>query len=251
MTRSGRSQRRAGSADGRAQSHVVGVVLLLGLAVISMAGLTAAIGSVVQANAAEADAARVADQLDAALEPVTVTGVNRNRVAFSRGSLRREHRELRVLNGDRVDRELAVDALVFETRDRRVTSLAGAVIRGGEGESRMIERPPFTASRGSGGVLVVGAPRIGSPATVAGRSVSVTLATNVTHRRVDLGDGTYRLAVETRTPAAWERYFEERGRTTGREDFDDDGIDSVVATYEGTRRAYLVVHDLRAEVRDG
>ena len=235
----------------RAQSHVVGVALLLGIAVVSMAGITASVGALVQENAAGADAARVAEQFDAALAPVEATGVRRGRVAFARGTLRSEARDLRVLGRDGVDREVAVDALVFEAGDRRVTCLAGAILReDGEG-ARLIERPPFTASRERGGVLIVGAPRIGTPAAVSGREVSLTLRTNVTHERIDLGDGEYRLAIETRTPAAWERYFAEHGRETTRREFDGDGVGSVVATYEGTRTAYLVVHDLRVEVESG
>ncbi|WP_254537004.1 DUF7289 family protein [Halomarina litorea] len=234
----------------RAQSHVVGVALLLGIAVVSMAGLTASVGTLVQENAAGADAARVADGFDAALEPVEATGVHRGEVAFADGTLRSESRELRVLDRGGVDREVEIGALVFEAGDRRVTYLAGAVLRGTGDGARMVERPPFTASRAADGVLVVGAPRVGDPATVSGREVSLTLRTNVSHERVELGDGEYRLGVETRTPAAWERYFSERGRETTRRDFDDDGVESVVAAYDGTRTAYLVVHDLRTEVED-
>ncbi len=242
--------RPTGDGD-RAQSHVVGVALLLGIAVVSMAGITATVGTVVQENAAGADAARVADGFDAALDPVEATGVHRGRVAFARGTLRSEPRELRVLDSGGVDREVGVGALVFRAGDRRVTYLAGAILRGSDAGARMVERPPVTASRDRAGVLVVGAPRVGDPATVSGREVSATLRTNVTHERIDLGDGEYRLAIETESPAAWERYFADRGRETTRRDFDGDGVGSVVATYEGTRTAYLVVHDLRTEVVDG
>lgn len=245
------TRRRAGDRGGRAQSHVVGVALLLGVAVISMGALTAAVGTVVEENAAGADAARVADELDAALEPVEVTGPNRGRVAFARGRLRTVERDLRVLDGDGVAREVSVGAVVFEAGDRRVTYLTGAVVRGGSGRARMVEPPPITASRGEGGVLVVGAARVGSLPSVGGSEVRVTLATNVTHDRERLGDGEYRVAVETATPAAWERYFEDRGATVTRRDLDGDGTESVVAAFPGERTAHLVVHDLNAEVRRG
>jgi len=235
----------------RAQSHVVGVALLLGVAVVSMGALTASIGAVVEENAADADAARVADELDAALEPVEVTGPHRGRVAFARGSLSTTERDLRILDESGVVREVSVGAVVFEAGDRRVTYLSGAVVRGGSGRARLVHPPPVTASRGDGGVLVVGAAKVGALPSIGGREVRVTFATNVTHDRERLNDGEYRVAVETATPAAWERYFEKRGATVSRRDIDGDDTGSVVAAFPGERTAYLVVHDLRAEVRRG
>ena len=48
----------------RGQSNVVGVALLLGVAVVSMGALTAAVGVVVESSAGQADAERVATDLD-------------------------------------------------------------------------------------------------------------------------------------------------------------------------------------------
>ncbi len=113
----------------------------------------------------------------------------------------------------------------------------------------MYAHPPITSSQ-RGGVLVVGAPKLDaskkSVASTSGQSVLVR--TNVTHNRTTLGNGTYRVAIETRTPDAWRRYFERENATTTVRDFDNDGIPSVVANYPGRRLAYLVVHDMRTEV---
>jgi flagellin-like protein len=70
----------------RGQSNVVGVAILLAVVVVSLGSLTAAIGAVVDGNAAAADASRVASDLDAALEPVEATGAHRGRVSFTDGA---------------------------------------------------------------------------------------------------------------------------------------------------------------------
>jgi len=105
---------RAG-ADGpdvRAQSHVVGVALLLGITVIAMGALTASTGVVVEQNAAAADAGRVASDLEASLQPVAATGRHHGRVSFARGELRTVERDLRLLNATGTVRQVA--ELVFE-----------------------------------------------------------------------------------------------------------------------------------------
>jgi hypothetical protein len=244
----------------RAQSNVVGVAVLLGVVVVALGSLTAGIGTVVEQNAASADAARVATDLDDALEPVAATGVHRGRVSFSDGELQTVEREVRVLNESEVLRTVQADALVFTAGQRRVAFLAGGVVRGPPGNAVIRTPPPITASRDAGGgddpdstgVLVVGAPRldgtVGFSATGGG---SVLLRTDVSHHRTTLGDGSYRVAVETATPGAWRRHFERQNATVTTRDFDGDGVTSVVAEYPGERVAYLVVHDMRLEVRHG
>jgi hypothetical protein len=102
-------------------------------------------------------------------------------------------------------------------------------------------------------VAIVGAARVNASGTsVAGRGgVSVPLTTRVRHERTALPPGRYRLAVETRTPDAWRRYFERRGANTTVREFDDDGVPSVVADLGSVEDAYLVVHDLGLEVGRG
>ena len=238
----------------RAQANVVGVALLLGVVVVALGSLTASVGTVVEHNAAAADATRVATDFDRALSPVEATGLHRGRVSFTDGSLRTVERELRVLNSSGVVGTVGVDALVFETDDRRVAFTAGAVVRGRPGNAWFHSPPPITASRGGGaeGVLVVGAAKLGGTVSYAASGgASVALRTNVTHRRTALGNDTYRVAVETATPGAWRRRFAERNATVSTRDFDVDGVDSVVARYPGRRVAYLVVHEMRLEVADG
>ena len=241
----------SGPRDDRAATQVVGVAVLLGLTVVSLGALTAGIGAVVEENAASADAARVADGMSTALEPVERTGHARAQLSFTGGRLRTVERDLRVLNGTRTVRRLDAGALVWTDDGARVEYVAGAVIRGTPDHADLHAPPPVTASRGAGsdGVLVVGAPRLGAD---AGRTVTagtgVPLRTNVSHDRTALGTSRFRVAVETRTPGALAPYFREQGATVSRRDIDDDGVPSVVATYPGQRRAYLVVHDLNLSV---
>lgn len=235
----------------RAQSNVIGVALLLGLAVVSLGVLTASIGAIVQDNAASADARRVATDLDAALAPVAATGPRTGRVSFAEGSLYPVDRDLRVLDASGTVRRIEVGGLVFESGSRRVVYLAGAVARGPPGNAVLDRPPPITATLGDGGVLVVGAPRLNTTGAVGGTDVRATLRTDVTHTRTTLGNGTYRVAIETVTPGPFERYFADRGATVRRADLDGDGLQSVVASYHGERRAYLVIHDLQLEVAHG
>ena len=238
----------------RAQSSVVGVAVLVGLTVVSLGPLTAGIGVVVEEHAARADAARVAADLDAAIAPVETTGRHRGRVSFTEGTLRTVERDLRVVNatdGEVVER-VRVDALVFESGNRRVASVSGAIVRG-RGEGAMLGAPPpITASTGGGedGVLVVGAARLGTDriAVSGNGGTTATLLTNVTHHRTDIGRGSYAVALETATPAPLASWFDERGARTRVEDTDGDGVPSVIARFDGKRRAYLVVHDLHLEV---
>jgi len=241
------------SADSSiAQSTVVGVAVLLGLVVVSIGILSAGVGVVVQENAASADATRVATDLNSALRPVETTGPRRGQLSFTDGTLRTVDRDLRVLEGAGVRERIAVGALVFESGSRRVAFLAGAVVRGRPGSAALSESPPITASQGTGGVLVVGAPRLGGRVAASGSGgITVDLRTTVSHDRTDLGTGNYAVAVETDTPGPWVRHFEARGADVSRASFDDDGVESVVAEFPGERRGYLVVHDMDLEAGRG
>lgn len=231
----------------RGQANVVGVAILVGVTVVALGTLTASIGAVVEEDAARADARRVADGLDTALEPIEATGPRRGTVAFTDGELTPVERQVRVLNESGVVATVDADALVFEAGTRRVTYLAGAVVRGRSPGATMRTEPPITASR-AGGALVVGVARLGDGLDPVGGGGRVALRTNVTHERTALGDGTFRVAVETTTPRPWRTYFEEAGATVTTRNIDGDGTPSVVARYPGERTAWLVVHALRAEV---
>lgn len=254
-SRSGRGRRSTASPidrGGRGQSNVIGVALLLGVTVVALGAVTASVGTVIQGNAATADTTRVVADFDDALQPVEVTGPHRGRVSFTGGELDVVDRELRVLSGSAVVANASVDALVFRAGDQRAIFLAGAVVRDAGTTATLYATPPVTASRGTaGGVLVVGAPVLNASggSVVASGPTTVALRTRVSHERTALGDGTYRLAVETTTPGAWERYLQRQGGTVlDSRDFDGDGVESVVVRFPGDRTAYLVVHDMRLEV---
>jgi hypothetical protein len=236
----------------RAQSHVVGITLMLGLTVVALGGLTAATGTLLEEQAASADATRIADEMDAALRPVETTGQRTGRLHFAGGHLQTVERDLRVLRNGSVVERRPVGALVFEAEDRRVAFVAGSIVRGRPGAAWRESDPPIASSEHTG-VLVVGAPTLGTDHLAVGGEggVSVALETTVSHARRTLGRGNYALAVETRTPRPFERFFEAQGATVTRTDFDGDDVPSVVAAYPGQRQGYLVVHDLALEVGHG
>lgn len=215
-----------------------------------MGGLTAAVGTIVDEQTANADATRVASDLQDALRPVETTGHREGSVTFGSGQLSVESRELRIMNESGTIETVETDALVFAAGDRRVASVAGAVARGREGNAWLVEDPPITSGPE---VLVVGAARLNGTGGVGGSGgVTTTLATNVTHDRRALGDGEYRIAVETATPGPFQRYAEDRGVSATVDDRDDDGVPSVILDYgDRTRTGYLVIHDLRLEVGHG
>ena len=236
----------------RAQSHVVGVALMLGISVLALGALTVGVGEVIDAQTAHADATRIADEMDTALQPVSHTGPHDDTVQFADGTLKTVERDLRVYRNGTLVANRSVDALVFAAGDRRVASLAGAIVRGTHGGEWLATEPPITASD-STGVIVVGAPVLGAgDVAVSGSGgTTVHLETNVSHDRRSFGPGQYTVALETTTPAAFDDYFAGQNASTTRRDIDGDGVASTVARYPGTRRGYLVTHALSLEVTHG
>lgn len=236
----------------RAQSHVVGVALMLGIAVVALGGLTVAVGSVVDAQTGSADATRVADGFDNALRPTSTTGPRAGTVRYAGGQLSTVERDLRIIRNGSVAVTERIGALVYASDTRRVASLAGAVVRGTPGNAWLRTDPLVTDSERTA-VLAVGAPRLGAGSgSYAGSGpTTLTLRTNVTHTRHTLGTGTYAVALETATPEPFARHFREHNASVRTRDFDGDGIHSVVAEFPGQRRGYLVVHNLSLEVDDG
>jgi hypothetical protein len=230
----------------RGQSTVVGVAVLLVVTAASLAALTAGVGVVVEEGASAAAAGAVADGF-AAVDPVA-GGAGRTTVPLAGGVLAVEPRTLRVADDDGTVAAYRADALVYEAGERRVALLLGVVVRGTGPGATLRRSPPVAASDGT---LVVGVPVLAADrSTLSGEGTAV-LRTDVSHDRRRAGPGAYRVAVETATPAAWERAFRERGVRTDRVDRDGDGVPSVVAYYPGVEEAHLVVHrvGLDLEVR--
>jgi hypothetical protein len=240
----------------RAQSHVVGVTLMLGLAVIALGTLTVAVGTVLDSQSANADASRVADDMDDVVDAVGRTGFHSHRLTFTAGTLKTTERTVRIIRhqsgSEYVVATYDVEALVFENGDRRVVGVAGAVLSGTEDNAWLVTKPRLTSSEGND-VLVVSLPVLNaSNRSLGGQGgVTATVRTNVTHDRRELPNGTYAIAIETATPAPFEQYFQSQNATTERRTFSGDQFDSVVAHYPGDRDVYLVVHDLALEVNNG
>lgn len=235
----------------RAQSHVVGVALLLGIATVALGTLTVGLGGLLDAQAANTDAERVATDLDTALQGVERTGHHSHQVAFTDGRLGTTDRTLRVIKNGSVVARHDVDALVFERENRRVTAVAGAVIRGTGENAWLVSEPPISHSE-TNSALIVGVPVLGADhVTVSGKTSRTALETNVSHTDRELGPGEYAVAIETDAPGPLERYFADQNATTTRRTFAGDNHESVVAHYPGTRDGYLVVHDLNLEVTNG
>nr|WP_284012357.1 hypothetical protein [Halobaculum sp. DT92] len=146
-------------ADRRAQSHVVGVALLLGITAVSMAGLTATVGTVVESNTAGVDAGRVSADLDGALAPVEATGYHRGSVSYTDGRLHTVDRSVRLLDGDGVVRTVDAGGVVWERGDHRVAFVAGAVVRGPPGNAVFDADPSLAAGAGT---VVFGVARTGN-----------------------------------------------------------------------------------------
>lgn len=236
----------------RAQSHVVGIVLLLGITTIALGGLTAVVGSVVEGQTAAADEARVANTLDSDLRPVERTGPGELRVQFTEGRLATVDRELRILNATATVRTIDIGGLVYTSGSSRVAYVGGAVVRGRPGNAWLVSAPPVTVTRDNS-TLVVGAVRLNASGQSVGGSGGVTarLRTNVSHRHTHLASDDYRIAIETATPEPLARALEDRGAATGVADLDGDGVDSVVASVSGQQELELVVHGTNLEVADG
>ncbi|WP_435098415.1 DUF7289 family protein [Halarchaeum sp. P4] len=237
------STRDSHPRDSRGQSHVVGIVVLLGLAMLSLTVVTAGVGVVVDDTAASADATRVAAMLEDAFRPTELTGTRTVAVPFADGDLHTETRSLRVLGSDgRVVYATDTNAVVFDADDHGVTSLAGATLLRNDGWAQVRRGLPVTVGED---VLVVGVVRVSGDVAVSGSGGSgARLRTVVTHDRASLGPGTYRLAVETDHPEAFAAYYEDRNVTVSTHDFDGDGRASVVLAFPPARHAYVVTHDV-------
>jgi hypothetical protein len=228
----------------RAQSTPIGVAALLAVTVVSMSVLTVAVGSVVEEGATEAETRDAADAMEAAFD-TDRSGPAARRFALHEGRLRTIERSVRVLDGTDVVYERSVGGLVFAAGDRRVHSVAGATVRDTGSGASFVAAPSLSIRDRT---LFVDVPVLDASAVAVDGPATVTLRTNVSHDRQRLTGRGYAIAIETRTPAVWERWFADLGATTTRRSFDDDGVPSVVAQFPDVRDVYVFVHELNLEV---
>ena len=239
-----------GGIDARGQTAVVGVAVLLALTVLAVGGLTATAGSIVDDGATSAAATRVGADLATALGPDP--SQPETTIELTDGTIRVVNRSVWLLEGEEVVWAGHAGAVVYADGDHRVTGFAGAVVRSDGAGSRLVAPSRIAPADGS---LYVGVPVLnvtGADGIATGdRRLTVTLRTDAETARDTLPAGEYRVAVETATPAAWERHFADRGATTERRDIDGDGVPSVVASFDGPRTVHLVVHDVKLDVGVG
>lgn len=253
----------------RAQSHVVGIALLLGITVIALVGLTAGIGTMVEHNAGAADAERVADGIQDVYAPSETTGTTSGVVHLSGGELRTETRTIRLLAVDdesgvpglgTIDPEhealdpierVETDVLWYENDHRTVTTGGGAVLVGGDGGARFHRPPAIHAGPEPSDPLLIGIPAVDAGQVSIGgndRGTRLRIGTTVDHERQSLNASEYRLAIETERPGVWERHFEAKGLPVTTVDADGP---TVVVGLAGDGPAYLVVHRTELEVTVG
>jgi FlaG/FlaF family flagellin (archaellin) len=214
----------------RAQTHVVGVALMLAVTVASIGVITAGAGVVVDASADAAATDRAGSAFERLADGRPARAVS---IPLAGGRLGALDREVRLVGVDGDSREtVEVGGLVYERGDRRVALVAGAVVSGPPGNAVVAAGVRLSSSddRTVVGVTAVDADSLAD----GGRSGSgrVRLVTDASHRVVDDDEGV-NLAVETATPRALERQFADEGRTTTRRDFDGDGVPSVVVELDG------------------
>lgn len=235
----------------RGQSSIIGVAVLVAVTALSIGALTIAAGTFVSDGVAAANTQRVADDL----AHIDDRGTHTTRLEFSRGALRVEPRTIRVLRGEGTVVEVDADALVYETRGRRVTTLGGVLVDGRGNQSSLREPLPLVIDDERVLVDVVALNASGSTSVGGSTGTAVVVRTNATHEYRTLREDRYAVAIETETPTAWERAVSElatdREVDVERRDFDDDGVPSVVVSIPGETTIDLAIHDLRAVVGRG
>lgn len=244
-----------GHPSTRGQSSVVGVAILIGITMLALGSMAAAVGGVVSDAATDADVKRVTADFEQAFQPVETTGQHRSRIRFGSGALLTETRTVRILNPSGTVESYDTNIVTYVPsgeshnggQGRRVTFHAGAILVT-QGDYTRVVRPPPIAS--GPGVLVVGVPVLTDEVSIGGSRLDLTVETRVSHSRQTLGTDDWRVAVETTTPDAWNRTLTRAGASsiTTRE-YDGDGIPSVVATFDTQRNTHIVVHDMTLEVR--
>lgn len=233
----------------RGQANVVGVALLLGIGVVAIGLLTASVGGLVDAQLAAADADAATTGFSELRDGV-FAGTNESySLRVADGDLSRVNRTVRLLPDGGENRTYDADGYAATFGGHRVAFVGGAVVRGTGDEARLVTPPPLSFA---GDAAFLSLSTLTAASTDGGGLGGGAKLRTETNRTVtDLPRDSYTVAVETATPAAWERAFEARGYNATRTDFDGDGVTSVAATVPEERTLAVARYDVTVVVDRG
>ncbi|WP_410765561.1 hypothetical protein [Haloferax sp. DFSO60] len=245
------SLRRTGAHHeaNRAQSNIVGVALLLGIGVVAIGLLTASVGGLVNAQLNAADTAATADGFADIRDSVLAGSNTTHAIRVTDGDVSRTDRTIRILPEGGSNRTYDADGYVVERGSHAVRFVGGAVVRGERDRAYLVTPSPVSLT---GDSVFLTLP-VANPNTTDGFGLGSTSGIRIeTERKVtELPSDTYRVAIETETPVAWERTFEEQGFEVSRIDLDGDGVPSVVVTLPEDRTLTVARYDYALEVARG
>lgn len=237
----------------RGQSAIIGVALLLAITVVSVGVLTAGTGILVDEAAQEADLERIGQRFVAGYQPATLDGSTTMALSLTGGHLDSSPRTITITrSGDVVTRVQTV-AIRYERAGRAVTVLGGAVLQSRADGARFIREPNVVTRFGGDGDRVLTLSLVvllGQVDEQIDEPRGVRLAFDATHEWRDPGAGRYTVRVETVTPAAWARYFEEVGGDVRVTERPGEEVSVVIAELGRVTEARLIVHHVEV-VADG
>jgi hypothetical protein len=229
------ADRRPAWGEGRGQSDLLGVVLLLGLVLV---GTTAVVtlGSVAiqdtQRSASVANAEAAMTQFDSKTSLVAFDGAESERVTVPRGEgatveVRESAGSLTVAVVDRetdavvADRTVPLGAVVYEQGSTAVAYQGGGVWRLRGDDAAMVSPPEFHYRPGTGGEPTLTLPLVtvadgagGAGGGTAGGALAVTKAAPTDADLLAVGNplerGRVNVTVRSAYYEAWGRFFEER-----------------------------------------
>lgn len=234
----------------RGQSAIIGVALLLTITVVSVGLLTAGTGILVDEAAQEADIERIGEAFTSGYRPATLEGSTTMALSLTGGKLVTAPRAITISRyGDIVTRVQTL-ALKYERSGRSVTVHGGGVLQDRADGATFIRDPNVITRFGGDGDRVLTIALVVLSGNVDERVEDprrVRLEFEATHERRALGAGRYTVRVETATPGAWVRYFEEAGAEVRLQEGTDDEVDVVIADLGRVTEARLILHHV--EVR--
>ncbi|MFB6146405.1 MAG: hypothetical protein ABEJ08_01800 [Halobacteriaceae archaeon] len=219
------------------------------MTVLSVAGLTVAASTMLDAQTARAELDHAADDLTAALLPAGQPAPSGGPVDLPPGQLTTVDREVRLLRGGEPVAVVEAGGLAFRGRAGTVRLVAGASIRSVGGRATMTRPPRLLGGLTRDGPVVISVAAVNGSVHAAARDVA-GIAVAGAHRERRIGGGAVRLAVETATPTPWRGHLADRAgvAVVAERDLDGDGIPSVVTTVEA-ESVRLLIHELEVRVR--